>query len=169
MFLSQTKDTVDLLCRANMLGAEPMSSPATPHLRLCSNSGELLPDPTTYCSLVGALQYLTLTRPGTSFVVNHVSQFMHTPTTEHMSTVVKRILCFLKGTLQFGLHLRPGPLRLIAYCDADWAGNPMDHAPRATMFIFAITWSRGVIATHTKNAQFPSLPLNKPISSSGVT
>jgi histone deacetylase 1/2 len=34
-------------------------------------------DSTRYKSLVGALQYLTLTRPDISFAVNKVCQFLH--------------------------------------------------------------------------------------------
>jgi hypothetical protein len=40
-------------------------------------SGDPLIDPSPYHSLVGALQYLSFTRPNISFVVNKVSQFMH--------------------------------------------------------------------------------------------
>jgi hypothetical protein len=40
-------------------------------------------DSTQYRSIVGALQYLTLTRPDISFVVNNVCQFLHTPTMVH--------------------------------------------------------------------------------------
>lgn len=50
---------------------------------------------------------------------------MHAPTTSHLA-VVKHILQFMKGTITFGLHFRPGPFRVIAYCDANWAGNPND-------------------------------------------
>lgn len=69
---------------------------------------------------------------------------MHTPTNEHMSSV-KRMLRFLKGTIQFGLHLLPGPLRLIAYCDADWAGDPEDHHSTNGYYVYfgqnSISWS----------------------------
>jgi hypothetical protein len=34
-------------------------------------------DPTMYQSLVGALQYLTFTRPNISYIVQHVSLYMH--------------------------------------------------------------------------------------------
>ena len=39
--------------------------------------GDPLPDPTSYRSIVGALQYCTITRPDLSFAVNQVCQFMH--------------------------------------------------------------------------------------------
>ena len=82
-------------------------------------------DPTLYRSLVGALQYLTITRPDITHVVNSVSQFLHAPTEDHFLTV-KGILRYVKGTLHFGLTFRPfgAPSALVAYSDADWAGCP---------------------------------------------
>jgi hypothetical protein len=55
--------------------------------------GELLgpEDSTKYRSVVGALQYLTLTRPDLSYAVNKVCQYLHAPTTMHW-TAAKRIL-----------------------------------------------------------------------------
>jgi hypothetical protein len=39
--------------------------------------------------------------------------------------MLKRILRYLKGTIEFGLHLHAAtPSTLIAYTDADWAGCP---------------------------------------------
>jgi hypothetical protein len=34
-------------------------------------------------SVIGAMQYLSLTRPDISFAVNKLSQFMHKPTAAH--------------------------------------------------------------------------------------
>jgi hypothetical protein len=61
-------------------------------------------DATRYRSIVGALQYLTLTRPDISFLVNKVCQFLHMPTTVHW-TPVKRILRYLKLTSGIGLRI----------------------------------------------------------------
>ena len=78
-----------------------------------------------HCSVVGALQYL-ITRPEISFAVNKVCEFMANPLETHW-TAVKRILIYLKGTLLYGLHLRPAtlgpPYCIRALCDADWASD----------------------------------------------
>lgn len=79
--------------------------------------------PEQYLSIVGALQYLTFTRPDIAFAVNQCCQFMHNPLDIHV-VAVKRILRYLSGTLDFGIHFNPGPLQLQAYRDADWAGDP---------------------------------------------
>lgn len=68
-------------------------------------SGDLFSDMTLFRSLVGALQYLTITRPDLSFAVNQVSQFFQAPTTDHFQAV-KRILRYVKDTISYGLHFR---------------------------------------------------------------
>lgn len=50
---------------------------------------------------------------------------MHAPTPTHFTTL-KRILCYVNGALTYGLHMRHGVLRLEAFADADWAGDPTD-------------------------------------------
>lgn len=78
-------------------------------------------DPTLYRSLVGALQYLTITRPDLSYAVNLVSQFLHSPTDDHFAAV-KRILRYVKGTVHFGLSFRQhSEFSIIGYSDEDWA------------------------------------------------
>lgn len=37
--------------------------------------------------------------------------------------VVKRVLRYLKGTVDFGFHHVRGEIKLNAYCDSDWANN----------------------------------------------
>ena len=107
-----------------MLGSQPVTSPVS-HSKANPSNVALLSNPTEYRQIVGALQYITITRPDITFAVNHACQHMHQPTTHHM-VAVKRILRFLKSTPTHNLFLRPGPLHLVAYCDADWAGDPID-------------------------------------------
>jgi hypothetical protein len=81
-------------------------------------------DPSFYHSIVGALQYLTLTRPNLSFYVNYVSQFLQSPSLASMK-MVRRILRYVKGSIHFGLHLTGDTtLDLCGFFDADWAGCP---------------------------------------------
>uniref|UniRef100_A0A803P8J1 Integrase catalytic domain-containing protein n=1 Tax=Cannabis sativa TaxID=3483 RepID=A0A803P8J1_CANSA len=55
-----------------------------------------------------------------------VCQFMQTPLQQHWMAV-KRILRYIAGTLDYGLHLQPAPdFSIEASCDADWAANPDD-------------------------------------------
>jgi hypothetical protein len=93
-------------------------------------------DPHLYQSIVGALQYATITRPDISYAVNKASQFMHSPTDAHWNGV-KRILCYLKGMLSHGLHIRArSSFDLHAYSDVDWAGCPDDRCSTLGFCVF---------------------------------
>ncbi|XP_026439176.1 uncharacterized protein LOC113337807 [Papaver somniferum] len=89
------------------------------------SDGDPLENPTEYRYLVGALQYLTWTRPELAYSVNQVCQFMHKPTSVH-SVDAKRILKYVKGILDHGLFISKGLQVLQGFSDADWAGSPDD-------------------------------------------
>jgi hypothetical protein len=49
---------------------------------------------------------------------------MHDPRGPHLAAL-KRILCYVRGTLDLGLHLRASSQsELVVYSDADWASCP---------------------------------------------
>lgn len=80
-----------------MDAAKPISTPVIAGSKLSTHDGDLLPDAASYHSIVGALQYLTMTRPDITYVVNQVFQFIHAPKHPHLAAV-KRILRYLKCT-----------------------------------------------------------------------
>jgi histone deacetylase 1/2 len=124
MPLIQRKYALDLFHRVNMENCNPTSTPLSATEPLARDTGTLLgaDDSFWYRSVVGGLQYLTLTRPDISFAVNKVCQFLSQPTDVHWESV-KRILRYIKGTLQTGLHIRKSPSTGISiFTDADWAG-----------------------------------------------
>ncbi|CAL8993855.1 unnamed protein product [Prunus brigantina] len=146
LFLNQTKYAYDLLHKTDFLGAKACTTPLG-SFRL-DNSSPLLADPTFYRSTVGALQYLTWTRPDLAFAVNQVCQFMHQPRESHLGAV-KRILRYLKGTLEHGLWFQQGSTHLSAYSDADWAGCPIDRGPLvATVCSLAPISSLGLLRSN---------------------
>ncbi|XP_021979131.1 uncharacterized mitochondrial protein AtMg00810-like [Helianthus annuus] len=119
-FLSQTKYAYDILARADHLDSKPVATPLS-STDYFSTPGTPFHDPTLYQSLVGALQYFTITRPDLSYAVNQASQFLHNPTTSHFQ-LVKRILRYVKGTLSYGLTFSsPTNTTLVGYSYADWA------------------------------------------------
>ncbi|KAK2969475.1 hypothetical protein RJ640_022189 [Escallonia rubra] len=69
LFLSQTHYTATLLQRFDMLGANSDSTPMASTPQPSLHHGDLLPDPAEYRSMVGALQYLTMTRPDIAYSV----------------------------------------------------------------------------------------------------
>ena len=122
LFLNQEKYAMDLLQSAAMLDCSPMPTPLPIQLNRVPHQDELFSEPTYFRSLAGKLQYLTLTRPDLQFAVNYVCQKMHQPTISDFQ-LLKRILRYLKGTINMGLTLQSDiDSTLRAYCDSDWAG-----------------------------------------------
>jgi hypothetical protein len=102
---------------------KPLNTPLSVSEKYLVHKGTPLnaKETTKYRSIVGALQYLTLTRPDLAFSVNKVCQFLHAPTTAHM-VAVKRILRYVQGTMNLGIKIRKySSLRVNAFSDVDWA------------------------------------------------
>jgi hypothetical protein len=147
LLLTQQKYIKDLMTRTNMAAAKGVSTPMLPSDKLSLNGGEPLSaeDTTRYRSVVGALQYLSLTRPDISFCVNRVCQFLSASTTTHW-TAVKRILRYVHDTSDMGLCITRSNANLLsAFSDADWAGNPDDRRSTGGYAIFLgnnlVSWS----------------------------
>ncbi|KAK2966177.1 hypothetical protein RJ640_008743 [Escallonia rubra] len=165
LILLQRKYIIDLLIRTNLSDAKPVHTPMSTSTQLSRHSGEPHSSTFEYRSIVGALQYLSFTRPDISFAVNKVAQFMHAPTSDHWSAV-KRILCYLKKeTLHYGLLLRKAPIMSIsAFSDADWAGCPDDRRSTSGFCVFLgpnlISWSsqkQPTVARSSTEAEYKAI------------
>ncbi|XP_070035154.1 uncharacterized mitochondrial protein AtMg00810-like [Nicotiana tomentosiformis] len=102
-------------------------------------------DPTFFKSLVESLRYLTCTMPDILFAVEVVSCFMEAPTSTHLK-VTRRILRYLKGTIDFGLfYSSSNDFNLMGFYDSEYAGD-IDDRESTTGFVFflgdfVISWS----------------------------
>ncbi|XP_022023707.1 uncharacterized mitochondrial protein AtMg00810-like [Helianthus annuus] len=124
LFLSQETYAQDILKRAKMQTYNPTITPVDTKQKLSASDGDLLVDGTEYRQLVGALQYLTFTRPDITYAVQQVCMNMQAPRTSHMHAL-KRILCYIKVTIHVGLTISPTKSSSpISYTDADWGGCP---------------------------------------------
>jgi histone deacetylase 1/2 len=145
--LNQAKYAQDVLARVNMTGCSGVPTPLSSSEKITAQDGDMLgpEDSTNYRSMVGALRYLTLTRPDISFAVNKVCQYLHAPTTVHW-TAAKRILRYVSHTLSFGLTFMKSRSTLVsAFSDADWAGCVDDRRSTGGFAVFygpnLISWS----------------------------
>ena len=112
-----------MLDRANMTDAKTVSTPMSTSFSSTTQPDSTTCDASLYRSLVGSLHYLALTRPDVAFPVNKLSQNMQNPTDLHMQAL-KRVLRYLKFTIDHGLHLTESlSTALTAFCDADWGGD----------------------------------------------
>jgi len=122
LFLSQHSYIRDILTNFKMDGAKEVTTPLSTSTILAEDDSAPKVDPTQYRKLFGSLQYLAFTRPDISFVVNKLSQFMHSPSDIHWQTL-KRLLRYLKGTVYHGLFVnRNSSIMLNAFSDSDWGG-----------------------------------------------
>lgn len=156
LFLSQEQYAYDLLDRANMLDCKACATPIDTKSKLSASSGTPVPDPSYYRSLAGALQYLTITRPDISYAVQQACLFMHDPREHHLH-LVKRILRYVRGTLDYGLRLfRSSSMDLVAYSDADWAGCPDTRKSTSGYCVFLgnnlVSWSSKRQATVSRSS-----------------
>ena len=147
ILLTQEKYANDVLRRVGMLNCKPVNTPLSTSEKLSADQGSPLgpSDATNYRSVIGALQYLTLTRPDISYSVNKVCQYLHAPTTLHWAAV-KRILRYLRHTTKLGLKIcRSSSLLITAFSDADWAGCLDDRRSTGGFAIFLganlVSWS----------------------------
>jgi hypothetical protein len=136
--LSEEKYASDLLQRTGMRSCKPVTSPMSTSEKLSVHEGTPLGpvDSSHYQSVIGELQYLTLTRPNISFTLNKVCQFLHSPTTVHWASV-KRIFRYIKHTTRLGLKItKCWSLLVSGFSDADWAGSLDDRRSTEGYAIF---------------------------------
>lgn len=95
------------------------------------------------------------------FAVCLISRFMERPTEVHMQAA-KRILRYLKGTVELGIYYKRGAEeKLIAFTDSDYAGD-VDDRKSTSGYVFmlgtgAISWSskkQPVVSLSTTEAEF---------------
>jgi hypothetical protein len=100
-------------------------------------------------------------RPDISYSVGVVSRFMHLPQVQHMEAVT-RILRYLKGTSDRGVFYgKNRNLDLVAYTDADWAGDRDSRKSTSGYFTLVggnlVTWKskkQKVVALSSAEAEF---------------
>jgi hypothetical protein len=153
IILTQEKYTKGILDRVGMATCKSMRTPLATDEKLSLTNGSSLSadDASDYRSVVGALQYLTLTHPDIAFSMNKVCQILHAPTTAHLF-VVKWILCHLHGACGLGIRITCGSsLLLSVFSDADWAGNIDDRRSTSGFAVFLgpnlISWGARKQAT----------------------
>ncbi|XP_072060199.1 uncharacterized mitochondrial protein AtMg00810-like [Arachis hypogaea] len=124
--LNQSKYIKELLYRTGMQDAKPVSTPMIGSSKLSTNTGTPFEDPTSFRSIVGELQYVTVTRPDIVFAVNKLNQFMSKPSQDHWMAP-KRVLRYLAGTVDLALQFyKTNDLRLTAFSDSDWTADVDD-------------------------------------------
>lgn len=142
LFVDQQRFIETLLIKYGFQNVNTVSTPSDPHVHLisplpddCDSSIPNFP----YQEIVGSLLYLaTHSRPDIAQAVSVVAQYA-TNFREIHCTAVKRILKYLRGTTDFALcysSVSTGNQVLLAYTDADFAGDLNDRKSRSGSIIF---------------------------------
>ncbi|GKA69103.1 retrovirus-related pol polyprotein from transposon TNT 1-94 [Tanacetum coccineum] len=122
IFINQAKYAQEILKKHGMTSCDSIGTPmATKHLD-ADLSGTPV-DQTKYHSMVGALMYLTASRPGFCFCKHVIVCSLSSETTEKHLTAVKRIFRYLKDSINMGLwYPKDTGFELTAFSDSDHAG-----------------------------------------------
>ena len=166
IWIGQPAYTKKVLEKFQMDEAKPVSTPVDTSVKLTKTDEDSeAVDQGSYQSAVGSLLYLsTWTRPDITFAVSNVAKFCSKPSKEHW-TAVKRIMRYLKGTVDFGLQYdRKGPAECIGYSDSDWAGDINDRKSTSG-YVFqicgtAVSWrskKQNCVALSTAEAEYMAL------------
>lgn len=160
--LKQTGYAKKILKQGGLIDCNPTKYPMDPKEQLTKDEGGKRVDATLYRSLVGGLRYLVHTRPDVAFSVGMVSRFMEAPTVLHFNAV-KRILRYIKGTLELGLiySKESGNNILTGFSDSDLAGDVEDRRSTGGMAFYLndslIAWvsqKQRVVALSSCEAEF---------------
>ena len=161
--MCQTRYAIRILDMFNMSDCNASKTPMECRLKLDRNGEGLEVESTCFRRIIGCLRYLTLTRPDLVYSVSYLSRFMSKSYSNHM-TAAKRILRYVKGTINFGLKYKSDEgSDLIGYCDNDYTGD-LDDRKSTSGFIFflgtnPIAWNcskQKVIALSSCKAEYIS-------------
>lgn len=139
-----------ILQKFGMSDCHPASSPLDANQKLSLDDG-----PTEeaekekmkkvpYREIIGSLMYAALwTRPDICFAVSYLSRFSNNPGKAHWSAA-KRVLRYLRGTIEHKLVYRNDDKDVYGYSDADWGGD-LDERKSTSGYAFlfqgsAISW-----------------------------
>jgi hypothetical protein len=112
-------------------------TPMKERLKLIHDSTTEDVDAMQYRHLVGSHRYIAHTWPDLAFSVGYVSQFSQRLTMEHQQ-VVKRIICYVAGTLDHDVYYPrcPGEAHLVGYSDSDHIIGGIDTSKSTSRIIF---------------------------------
>ena len=124
-------------------------------------------DTTTYRQIVGAIRWLTLTRPDICFSLNNLARNMSNPGPEHLFAAM-HLLRHLRKTADDGIHYRHagGQFLIEAYADSDLGGDNEKYQSTAGYMIRLNHYSAPVsfasrlmhdVATSTCHAEYVAL------------
>ncbi|CAH9068398.1 unnamed protein product [Cuscuta epithymum] len=136
IILSQEHYAEKLLKKFGHFDVKPVEIPYDSSTHLKKHRG----DPEAqyeYAQIIGSLLHLmNYTRPDIAYAVGRLSRYTHNPSGDHW-TALRRLLRYLRGTMNYGIFYRGLPAVLEGYSDANWVSDS-DEIKSNTGYIFTL-------------------------------
>nr|GFC40656.1 uncharacterized mitochondrial protein AtMg00810-like [Tanacetum cinerariifolium] len=122
IFIKQSKYVLEILNKYGMESCDPVGTPMEIKDKLDLDQNGTPVDATKYHSMIGALMYLTSSRPDIVHATCLCARYQAKPTEKHLKEV-KMIFYYLWGTVNTGLwYTKDSGFELTGFSDADYAG-----------------------------------------------
>lgn len=161
--LSQKQCISNALHRFDMYNCKSIATPIEAGLKLEKELKDFTTKP--YRELVGSLMYIMLsTRPDLSYSINYFSRYQNCASDNHYN-YLKRILRYLKSTLDYELNYVRNITApaLVGYADADWGNDPDRRSITGYLFqvygntVSWVTRKQPVVSLSSTEAEYISL------------
>lgn len=168
--IDQSQYLAAVLIRFGMSDCNPVATPLDLNQKISSElsptkeSEKQMMSRVPYMQAIGCLLFAAqTTRPDISYAVNLLSRYCVNPGKGHWAAM-KRIMRYIKGTINKKLVYYSDGNELHGFCDADWASD-LDERKSTTGYIFtlqngAISWSskrQSTIALSSTEAEFMAM------------
>src|SRR6185312_9477723 len=125
------------LSHFDYIDKKPSPTPYDPSVMLRKNR-KIAKDQLRYSQIIGSLMYLaSATRHDISFAVSKLSRFVSNLGTDHWHAL-ERVMRYLKGTMNYGIHYTGYPRVLEGYRDSNWISDADEI--KSTKWICVYTW-----------------------------
>nr|GEY74683.1 hypothetical protein [Tanacetum cinerariifolium] len=122
IFINQSKYMLKILNKYRMESCDPVGTLMEIKDKIDLDQNGTLFDATKYRSMIGALMYLTSCRPDIVHATCLCARYQAKPTEKHL-TEVKKIFCYIWGTVNTGLwYSKDFGFELTGFSNADYAG-----------------------------------------------
>ena len=161
--LSQTHYVEKILGRFGYSGFKPASTPYDASSILKKNL-RIMVDQLRYSQIIGSLMYLaSATRPDIAYAVSKLSWFVSNLGSEHWRAL-ERVMRYLVGTMNFGIHYSGDPKVIEGYSDANWISDA-DELKATSGYVFtlgggAVSWKsckQTILTRSTMEAELAAL------------
>ena len=161
--LLQSHYVEKILSRFGYSDCKPSLTPYDASVLLRKNQ-RIARDQLKYSQIIGSLMYLaSATRPDISFAVSKLSRFVSKPRDVHWKAL-ERVLRYLKGTANYGIHYTGHPKVLEGYSDSNWISDA-DEIKATSGYVFthgggAVSWKsckQTILMRSTMEAELTAL------------